>query len=403
MLTNIIGQKIKNLAAPGSEFLQELKISNVIGLDDAESIVRELYATAGVQIDGPNPWDVTVHEPKFYQKLLRYGELGMGESYIDGWWDCEALDLMIDKLIRAKLHLVLKGNLKMRLSAVKAVVFNLQNEKRSTKSARAHYDIGNDLYKLMLGKRMQYTCGYFKDTDDLDEAQEAKLHLICKKLGLQPGMKVLELGCGFGGLAIFAAEKYGVEMTCYNVSKAQLELARDRAGDLPITFNMADYREASGQYDAVVSVGMMEHIGYKNHRTLMEVIEQSMTDEAVALVHTIGSNIGRLRAEGFVDKYLFPNAVSPSVAQFGKAIDGLLVAEDVHNIGPHYSPTLLAWWKNFSEGYHALDHQSYDQRFYRLWRYYLLAASGASTARKGQLWHWVLTKPGRAYPDCRFS
>lgn len=403
MIQNAIKERIKNLAAPSTELLQDLTASGVLGLGDAESIVRDLFTSAGVEIGGSAAWDVTVHDPRFYARLLRFGELGMGESYLDGWWDCDALDLMIEKLLRARLHLTFKGNLKMRLGVVKAIVFNLQSTRRATESARAHYDIGNDLYKLMLDKRMQYTCGYFKDTEDLDEAQEAKLDLICRKLQLQPGMRVLELGCGFGGFAIYAAEKYGVEVVGYNVSKAQLELAREMAGDLPVTFHMADYREASGQYDAVVSVGMMEHIGYKNYRTLMKVIERSMTDEAVALVHTIGSNMSRLRSEGFVDKYLFPNAVSPSPAQFGKAIDGLLVLEDVQNIGPHYSPTLLAWWKNFDAGYDQLDQSVYDQRFYRLWRYYLLAASGASIARKGQLWHWVLTKMGREHPYCRFD
>lgn len=397
MLTNTIRNNLKNLTEPGRELLQGFAGA------DAESVVRELFAAAGVHVNGPEPHDIQVHDSRFYPALLRHGELAMGEAYLDGWYDCDALELMIDKLLRAQLHLTLKGNWRMRAGVVKAIVFNLQNEKRATDSARAHYDIGNDLYKLMLDRRMQYTCAYFEDTDDLDEAQEAKLDLICRKLNLQPGMRVLELGCGFGGFAIYAAEKYGVEVVGYNVSRAQLEVAREMADGLPVTFHLADYREAQGTYDAVVSIGMMEHIGYKNHRTLMEVIHRSMTDEAIALVHTIGSNASRLHPERFVDKHLFPNAVSPSVAQFGKAIDGLLVLEDVQNIGEHYSPTLLAWWKNFDAGYDQLDHSIYDARFYRLWRYYLLAASGASTSRKGQLWHWVLTRMGRPQPDCRHS
>lgn len=402
MLTTSIRQNLQHLTGPGQKFLDELRTGNGLG-GDAEAVVRDLFATAGVEIGGSAPHDLTVHDDRFYAKLLRWGELGMGESYIDGWWDCDALEQMIDRLLRARLHLVLKGNWRMRLGVVKAIVFNLQNEKRATDSARAHYDIGNDLYRLMLDRRMQYTCAYFAGTDDLDEAQEAKLDLICRKLDLKPGMRVLELGCGFGGFAIYAAEKYGVEVEGYNVSKAQLEVAREMAGDLPVTFHLADYREAKGRFDAVVSIGMMEHIGYKNHRTMLEVIERSMTDEAVALVHTIGSNSSRLRAERFVDKYLFPNAVSPSIAQFGAAIDGLLVLEDVQNIGEHYAPTLEAWWHNFDAGYDQLDHSVYDQRFYRLWRYYLLAASGASTSRKGQLWHFVMTKMGRPQPDCRHS
>jgi len=399
----MLASRLKTLADPNGDFLQNLKLGSFTPEASAEKVVRELFAAGDVEIGGSRPWDVTVHDPAFYGKLLRHGDLGLGESYIDGWWDCDQLQVMIHKILRAKLHLVLRGDWRMRMGVLKAVVLNLQSQKRSEKSARAHYDIGNDLYELMLDKRMQYTCGYFKDTDDLDTAQELKLDLICRKLGLQPGMRVLELGCGFGGFAIFAAEKYGVEVVGYNVSKAQLELARSRAGDLPVEFRMADYREAQGQFDAVVSVGMMEHIGYKNHRAMMEVVERCMTDEAVALVHTIGNNHSRLRSEGFVDKYLFPNAISPSIAQFGKAIDGLLVLEDVQNIGPHYAPTLMAWWENFNAGYDTLDHSVYDDRFYRLWRYYLLAATGASSSRKGQLWHFVMTKFGRDQPECRFS
>lgn len=391
MIAQTIGNTLRNFSTP------------LAGFDDAETIVRKLLGNAGVTVNGSAPWDITVHDSRFYAKLLRHGELGLGESYIDGWWDCDELQTMIHKICRASLHLILKGNWRMKLGIVKAVLLNLQSESRATKSAQAHYDIGNDLYKLMLDDRMQYTCAYFKDTDDLGEAQEAKLDLVCRKLGLKPGMRVLELGCGFGGLAIYAAEKYGVEVTGYNVSRAQLELAREMAGNLPVTFHQSDYREARGQYDAVVSIGMMEHIGYKNHRTLMEVIHRCMSDEAVSLVHTIGSNHSRLRPERFVDKYLFPNAVSPSIAQIGKAVDGLLIVDDVHNIGTHYAPTLMAWWRNFDAGYEQLDHSVYDARFYRLWRYYLLAATGASTSRKGQLWQTVMTKFGRDLPDCRKS
>lgn len=374
-----------------------------IGHDAGKTAVTDLFARAGVSVNGSAPHDITVHNTDFYARLLNYSDLGLGESYLDGWWDCEQLDTMIAKLLRAQLHRVLKGNWQMRARVVKGVVLNLQNRKRATKSARAHYDIGNDLYEIMLDKRMQYTCAYWKNAENLDDAQEAKLHLVCKKLGLQSGMRVLELGCGFGGLAKFAAEHYGVEVTAYNVSKAQLEIARERATGLPVTFHLRDYREAYGQYDAVVSVGMMEHIGYKNHRALINVIERCMTDEAVALVHTIGSNNSRVRADAFVDRYLFPNAVSPSIAQMGKALEGKLIMEDCHNFGPDYDPTLMAWWNNFKDGYHKLDQDRYDQRFWRLWRYYLLAAAGSSRARHGQLWHWVLTKQGRTVPEARYG
>jgi cyclopropane-fatty-acyl-phospholipid synthase len=281
----------------------------------------------------------------------------------------------------------------------------MQSKSRAGQVAEKHYDLGNDLYEVMLDPRMVYTCGYWKDAKTLDEAQDAKLDLVCKKVGLKPGMRVLDLGCGWGGFAIYAAEKYGCEVVGVTIAKEQQRLGQERATQkkLPVEIRLLDYRDARGTFDAVVSIGMMEHVGWRNHRTLMEVVHRSLADEGVALIHTIGSNESQRHGIPFFEKYLFPNAASPSIAQLGKAMEGLFVVEDWHNFGPDYEPTLLAWWKNFEAGYGRLDHAKYDERFYRMWRFYLLAAAGAVRARESQLWHLVLTKVGRAQPLCRRS
>jgi cyclopropane-fatty-acyl-phospholipid synthase len=375
-----------------------------IGQVKPEAVVRELFDHAGIGIGGQRPGDIVVHDDRFYERLLREKSIGLGESFMDGWWETDALDVFIEKVKRADLEQTIKDSWRLKLLGAQALLFNRQSVDRAHRSIAVHYDIGNDLYERMLDPRMIYTCAYWKDAEDLASAQEAKLDLVCRKVGLRPGMRVLDLCCGWGGFALYAAEKYGCEVVGLTVSKAQAQLGQQRAKDsgLPVEILHADYREAQGVYDRVVSIGMMEHVGPKNYRGVMELIHRRMVDEGVALVHTIANNRSVSHGTPFVDKYVFPDAVAPSIAQLGKAIEGLFILEDLHNIGPDYDPTLMAWWKNFDEAYPELEHR-YDRRFYRMWQFYLLGAAGASRSRGAQLYHLVLTKVGREYPDCRKS
>jgi cyclopropane-fatty-acyl-phospholipid synthase len=368
----------------------------------AESLVRELFELAGIRIGGSAPGDIVVHDRRFYERLLRDASIGLGESYMEGWWDTDALDTFIEKAMRANLKEKVTGSWRLRLLTAKAVLLNLQSRARSQGSVAAHYDIGNDLYTRMLDPRMVYTCGYWKHATTLAEAQEAKLDLVCKKVGLEKGMRVLDLGCGWGGFAAFAAERYGCEVLGVTLSRDQVSLGREMWKHLPVEIRLADYREVSGRFDRVVSIGMMEHVGPKNHRTVMKVVHRTLADDGVALIHTIANNKSLLHGTPFIEKYIFPNAVAPSIAQLGRAMEGLFVLEDLHNIGPDYDRTLMAWWENFDRAYPELRH-AYDQRFYRMWKFYLLAAAGASRSRDGQLYQLVLTKVGRAQPDCRKS
>lgn len=371
----------------------------------AEKVVRELFESAGVGVAGREPGDIDVKNPEFYGRLLREASIGLGESYMDGWWECDKLDLFIEKLLRADMQKKIEGSLRLKLLTLQAVVTNMQSRKRAKIVAEKHYDLGNDLYEVMLCPRMVYTCGYWKNAKNLDEAQEHKLELICKKAQLTAGMKVLDLGCGFGGFALYAAEKYGCHVTGVTVSVEQQRFGQGVADKkkLPVEIRVQDFRDVRGSFDAVVSIGMLEHVGPKNHRHLMEVVDRNLKDGGVAVLHTIGSNYSQKHGIPFFEKHIFPNAASPSLAQLGKSMEGLFVAEDIHNIGPDYNPTLLAWWKNFEAGYDTLDKTKYDRRFWRMWRFYLLAAAGAVAARESQLWHLVLTKPGTRQPDSRFS
>ncbi|MEA3277285.1 MAG: cyclopropane fatty acyl phospholipid synthase [Pseudomonadota bacterium] len=366
----------------------------------SEQIVLEELAAADVRVDGSHPSDLLVHDPAFYTRLLRDGALGFGEAYMDGQWDCEALDELTVKLIEGKLVQKYRTSWGNLLHVLKARALNLQSTLRAFQVGERHYDIGNDLYQAMLGRRLAYTCAYWKDAETLDEAQEAKLDLVCRKANLQPGMKVLELGCGWGCFAQYAAEKYGVEVTGLTVSKAQVELGNHLCEGLPVELRLEDYRNATGAYDAVISIGIMEHVGNKNYRTYMEVADRCLKEDGVTVVHTIAGNLEGKDFNPWFDKYIFPNAVVPSLSQLARAAEGLFVIEDVHNIGPHYDPTLMAWYENFEQAWPKLK-DKYGDRFYRMWRFYLLTAAGGFRARYQQLFQIVMTKEGQPQPACR--
>ncbi len=375
------------------------KTWNVVTSDSVD-IGRELMRRGGVTVDGDAPWDIQVHDNRFYGRVLRDGTLGLGESYMDGWWDAEAIDQALSKLVLADLYAEIRDSWAFMAHAVRNKVFNLQGVMRAFEVGERHYDIGNDLYEAMLDPRMVYTCGYWKEADDLAAAQEAKLDLVCRKIGASKGMRILELGCGWGSFARFAAERYGAEVTGVTVSKEQVVIAKERCAGLPVDIRLADYRDAEGTYDAVVSIGIMEHIGFKNYRTYMEVSRRCLAKGGVGFVHTIAGNRSRKGFDPWFDKYIFPNAQLPSIAQLGAAMEELFVFEDLHNIGEHYDRTLMAWNENFEAAWPRLSAR-YGERFRRMWRFYLLSSAALFRSRFSQLYQIVMTPTGTPQPNCR--
>jgi cyclopropane-fatty-acyl-phospholipid synthase len=367
-----------------------------------EAAISELLNSAGITVNGSKPYDMQVHDARLYGRLLAETSLAMGETYVDGWWDCDALDECVARILSAKLRERVKGNWRIAGYALKSKILNLQHAKRAFEVGEKHYDIGNDLYAPMLGNTMAYTCAYWKHAQTLDEAQEAKLDLVCRKVGLAPGMKVLELGCGWGSFAKYAAETYGVEVTGVTVSKEQVKLGMERCKGLPVKILLDDYRNAKGEFDVVLSIGILEHVGYKNYRSYMEVAHRCLTKDGVAFIHTIGGNRSVTTMEPWLGKYIFPNAIIPSVAQIAKAMEGLFVMEDLQNIGPDYDATLMRWYDNFLAAWPHLR-QKYGERFFRMWRYYLLSCAGSFRCRYDQLWQIVMTKLRVPQPECRFS
>jgi len=368
----------------------------------AKKYVAELLEHAGIRLNGHHPYDIQIKNKGFYQRFLREGFLGVGEAYMDGWWQCPQLDQFTDRVIRANIRDMFEKKWGLWWTVVRSKIFNLQKTKRAFQVGEQHYDVGNDLYRAMLDKRMLYTCAYWKNSDNLDDAQEAKLDLICRKIGLEAGMRVLEFGCGFGAFAKFAAENYGAHVTGMTVSKEQAKLGREMCSGLPVEIRLEDYRKISGTYDRVISIGIMEHVGYKNYRTYMERAHANLKDDGIAFIHTIGGNHSTTAANRWTNRYIFPNGMIPSIAQLAQAMEGLFVMEDWHNFGEDYDQTLMTWHDYFEAAWPRLRDR-YGDRFYRMWRFYLLTSAGSFRARNLQLWQIVMTKPGKKQPACRFS
>lgn len=366
----------------------------------SKEIVEQLLASAGVQVAGTNPWDIQIHNEKFYDRSLSQKTLGLGEAYMEGWWDCERLDEFFYRILCADLGGKARGSWKLVLSGVRAFLFNLQSVSRSSIVANVHYNLDIRLFMSFLDPYNQYSCAYFKDTDDLKQAQIKKMDMIVAKLNLTSTDHVLDIGFGWGGLAQYMAEKVGCRVTGVNISDEQIKYARERVKGLPVNFLKCDFRKINGKFDKIVSVGMFEHVGYKNYRTFMKVVYESLKDEGIFLLHTIGTNCSQIKTDAWINKYIFPNAVLPSPSQIARSVEGLLMIEDLHNLSPHYDKTLMAWNANFQESWPELS-KRYKNEFKRMWEYYLLSCAGAFRARCNQLWQIVFTKPGCPQPQCR--
>jgi len=357
-----------------------------------ETKLRELLESAGIIVNGTNPWDIRVLDRRFYKRVITESHLGIGESYMDGWWECDALDEFFYRILRARLDHKVSQTTRI-LSNLAGLMVNLQRPSRAFQVGETHYNVGNELYEAMLDRHMLYSCAYWKDAQDLDTAQENKLRLIFNKLRLEPGMHVLDIGCGWGGAARFAAEHYGVSVTGVTVSSEQQKKAEELNGELPVDIRLIDYRDLGGHYDRIYSIGMFEHVGVKNYRRFFEITRNCLKKDGLFLLHTIGSRRSSANTDKWTHKYIFPNSMLPSARQICAASEGRHVIEDWHAFGNDYYRTLKAWHANFERHWPDLRH-NYDERFYRMWKYYLLSAAGSFRARNVQLWQVLFSNDG---------
>lgn len=368
---------------------------------NAKTKINNLLQAAGCRANGPNPWDPQVHDESAYDKILRGGTLAAGEAYMDGLWDCQQLDVLIDKIggISSPVHHLGKTTIARAVAA--RLLQNLQSTGRARKNAEHHYNIGNELYTAMLGKTMAYSCAYWDDgAKTLEAAQKAKFDLICRKLGLQPGMRVLDIGCGWGGLLHHAVTKYGVEAV--GITPASEQVAYDKQHDLGFTVRQQDWRDLKGKpYDRVISVGMFEHVGPKNYRGYFEKVRALLAPGGLSMLHTIGGPHTRLFTDPWIATYIFPGGHIPSQAQIRRASKGYFDIADWHDIGPNYDPTLMAWNDNFQKAWPKLSKLKnpdgsprYDERFKRMWEYYLLICAGSFRNGTNLLFQVVLSDRG---------
>lgn len=365
--------------------------------EESKKIAKKLLALADIQINGTRPQDIQVADDRFYDRALRQGSLGIGESYMEGWWNARQLDKFFEHIFEANLREQVGRNWRLAAYVIEGTIINMQMGKRAYKNAQKHYDIGNDLYEPMLGKTMAYTCAYWAwGAKTLDQAQEDKFELVCRKLGLKKGMKVLDPGCGWGGLSRYMAEKYGCEVTCFTPAHEQIAYIKQHSKGLKIKPILSTWQDYKGKtkFDRIASIGMMEHVGPRNYRKYIEKMASILADDGLMLLHTIGGNRSTHRSDPWIDKYIFPGGVLPSVKQLATAFEGVFVLEDWHNMGYNYNKTLLAWHDNFKNSYPKLDHEKYDKTFYRMWEFYLLVCAALFRTRQTQLWQVVLSKRG---------
>lgn len=343
-----------------------------------------------VRINGDRPHDIQVHNPQFYRRVLANYSLGVGEGYMDGDWSCQDLEGMLTKCLQT----FSKSENASIFSGLQHRLLNMQSVIRSKKVAKEHYDIGNDLYEAMLDPYMQYSCGYWKEAGSLEEAQIAKMDLICRKLRLKKGCTVLDIGCGYGGLMKYMIDDYEVDAAGLTVSEEQQKYGTEKYGLDKL--HLQDYRELFDyppkSYDRVVAVGPLEHVGYKNYPGFFKAARHVLKDDGIFLLHGIGGNVSVTRPDDWVDKYIFPNGMTPSISQIGKAIEGLWVMEDWHNFGPSYARTLDAWNRRSKEFFKGSDR--YSARFQRMWEFYLVGCKVVFDIRASQLWQVLLTPHG---------
>jgi cyclopropane-fatty-acyl-phospholipid synthase len=368
-------------------------ISSLLQLAQAKTVVGEVFAQAGVAIDGTAAHDIRVHDQRFYARLVRDGSLGLGESYVDGWWDCDQLDELIARLLRARQHrpwpFVWRATLARTLAT-----FERHSPAQSRKFVAAHYDLGNEFFATMLGPTMTYSCGYWRDAQDLDSAQVAKHQLICRKLGLRERDTLLDIGCGWGALAFHAASTIGCRVVGITLSAPQTAYARQRCHGLPVQIEQLDYRdravESLGPFSKISSVGMFEHVGARNYSGFMKRAAHLLAPDGLMLLHTVGRHASAA-TDPWVSRYIFPGGMLPCVEEIAEAIDGQFVIEDWHNFGADYDRTLLSWYQNC-----RAELAVRGPRFERLWRFYLLAFAGNFRTRyRNQLWQIVLSPHGQ--------
>jgi cyclopropane-fatty-acyl-phospholipid synthase len=366
------------------------------GLSKFEQWAEHLLQPADIHLNGHRPWDLNIHHPQTLERIFLTGSLGLGESYMDGWWDCEQLDGFFERVLRHGLDRQVQS-VHPVVHFLRSRLINPQSARRAWAVGREHYDLDQTLFQHMLDPYLCYSCGYWAHASTLAQAQEAKLELVCRKLQLKPGMTLLDIGCGWGSLMRYAARHHGVQCVGLTISREQALAGERMDHDLPIRYELLDYRafnrDGRQRFDRVASIGMFEHVGLHNHHDYFLAARRSLKSDGLFLLHSIGKNQSNTPIDPWIESYIFPNGELPSLQELTRAVEPEWVVEDLHNFGADYDLTLMAWHERFVQAWPMIQPRQ-SERFYRMWRYYLLSCAGTFRARVNQLWQLVLSPQG---------
>jgi len=357
-----------------------------------KQIIIRIFKISNIRIGN----DIIIHDKSTYRNIITKGSLGLGESYMKKKWDSPHLDILIAKLIKAGIH---KNNFLGALTKfilwVKSVIFNLQDRKNSPLLSETHYNTGNHLFKSFLDPNMIYSCAYFKNTNDLAQAQLKKIKIVGNKLDLQPGEKVLDIGCGWGGTARILSEMFDVEVTGVSDSSEMIKYANEYNACERVKFICADYRVIKGKFNKIYNVGFLEAVGPKNFRSFMEQVNDMLLDNGIFLIHTIGGQYSTNKGDPWLDKYIFPHGVIPSKKQIDKAVKNIFEIRDFEAFGRYYETTLEHWRNNLNRNWSAIKDQfDKPEIFKRMMDYYLSSCTAAFHTGMLDLWQYVFTKLG---------
>lgn len=365
-----------------------------------ERRVRAEFERAGITIGGHAAHDLRVLDPSFFRRIAMNPAYELGQTYVDGLWECDAIDRMMTKLLAAGVGQSFEHGRQFFVRSLVAKAHNLQSRLRAKIVIDRHYDLGDELFAAMLDESMAYTCAIFETPEtSLADAQQAKMRVLCNKLELASGETFLDIGCGWGGLLDHAARVNGARVTGITISKNQHATATERVRHHPgASVRLMDYRDLPKQgerYAKVAAVEMIEAVGPKNYETFFRSVHDVMEPGGRFVLQCFISHRSVYVCNEWFDRHIFPNGVSPSLAFLSRASESTFGAPSViEDIGLHYDPTLMAWNDNFEAAYPSLVRYGYDERFRRMWRFYLTSLAGVFRAKHLRCYQIVYEKPG---------
>jgi len=350
-----------------------------------------ILSRAGVSINGNQPWDITVIDNRFYGHVLANGSLGLGESYMRQYWSTQDLEELFYRLVSSGMEEVgnrIPGRI---ISRIFSRGLNRQTTHKSKKNAEHHYNLGNSLFFNFLGKYKNYSCGYYKEAETLDEAQLAKLHRLCELLELKKGDRLLDVGGGWGEFAKFAADNYGCHVTSINIAEEQIKHARQYCRDANVDIVKCDYRNMTGSFNKIAVIAMFTHVGHKNYRQFMETMSRILEPGGKMIMETVGGHRSKTRCEPWTDKYIFPGGLIPSLDQIDQSIKGLFLRDSLEEFGDDYVLTLREWHSNFKRAWPKLS-EEYSNSMRLMFEYFFLSVAGDFRAKDLLHYHIEFSK-----------